>query len=90
MFRRYISPPSSGWKSKVNINQHCYLLHAGLLLDLLFISEDGGGTFFRNVAELLLDYTASYPGRQYTSNDGDQQEGGQARAPSWIFGKKKF
>jgi hypothetical protein len=31
------------------------------LLDLLFDPEDGGSTFFRNVPELLPDYTVSNP-----------------------------
>jgi hypothetical protein len=69
--------------------QYSCLLHAGFLLDLLFNSEDGGNTFFQNITEFLLDYTASYPKRQYASNRGHRL-GGQAYAPSWIFGGKNI
>jgi hypothetical protein len=38
------------------------------LLGLLFDPEGGANTFLRNVGELLLDYTALHPTRQYSSN----------------------
>jgi hypothetical protein len=38
------------WKQfKPRSQKHCYLLHAGLLLVLLFNPEGGGNMFVRNV-----------------------------------------
>jgi hypothetical protein len=39
---------------------------AACMMGLLFDPEDEGRTFLRNVAKLLLDYTASLPRRRYS------------------------
>jgi hypothetical protein len=45
-----------GFMSKPNI--YCCLLHAGFFLGLVFIPEDGGDVFLRNVGRLWMGYTA--------------------------------
>jgi hypothetical protein len=43
----------------------CYLLHAGLLLDSFFDTENGGDMILRNVSLLPTDYTVMFPRRQH-------------------------
>jgi hypothetical protein len=45
----------------------CALLGFCFLLGILFEPEDGGSMFLQNVGELRPGYTASHPGRQYSS-----------------------
>jgi hypothetical protein len=49
MFRRNISPPSSGSKNKLSRALLATCFHAGFLLVLLFDLEDGGDMFLRNI-----------------------------------------
>jgi hypothetical protein len=53
MFRRNISPPSSGTKNEANQCESKWQeelsFQAGLLLGLFFDPEDGGDMFLRNV-----------------------------------------
>jgi hypothetical protein len=50
------------WAKKVESKEAA----ACFLLCLLSEPEDGGGTFVRNVSELLPDYTGLHPRRQYS------------------------
>jgi hypothetical protein len=60
-FRGNLFSPSSGSESKSS-NQQEENIWLGLLPHL----DDGGNIFMRNVGELLPDYTASQPRRQYS------------------------
>jgi hypothetical protein len=75
-FRRKLLPPSSGSRSKPSkkpikasgkLSSVWCLLLVCCLLCLLYDAEDGGSTFPRNIGNLLMDYIASYPKRQYSS-----------------------
>jgi hypothetical protein len=60
MFRRKISPPSSGLKSKPSK----YHYEAGRFsVSAIFVPEDGGDMFLRTVGGLSGDYRMLYPKR---------------------------
>jgi hypothetical protein len=64
--RRNMSPPSSGSKNKLSKKPAGLLLvicvHASFLLGL-FVPEDGGDIFLRNVTSFSTDCMALYPRR---------------------------
>jgi hypothetical protein len=41
----------------------CYLLYAGFLLSLFFITEDGGDMLLQNIGRIPVDYSALYARR---------------------------
>jgi hypothetical protein len=65
-FRRNISPSLSGLKNNQCDTPSC-LLNAGFLLGSLFIPENGGDIFHRNLSWLSPDYTTLHPRRQNCS-----------------------
>jgi hypothetical protein len=61
-FRRNVIPPGSKCKpSKQGESKSDFGVVVFFSLSLLFDPEEGGSMFFRNVGELLPDYTASEP-----------------------------
>jgi hypothetical protein len=80
MFRRNMSPPSSGSKNKLSMKparsrQQVPVLPASCFLRLSFDSEDGGDMFLRNVGWLSTDYKVLYPIRFYFRHDFEHRNG---------------
>lgn len=69
MIQKNVMPLSSGQRgSQVSSNNKHLVFHlllTDILGSLLFCPEYGGSTFFRNVGELIMQYAATHPKRQY-------------------------
>jgi hypothetical protein len=54
------------WSFPRVIRSPFYQLLAGFLLGVVFDTEDGGGTFLRNIGGSIPNYTTLHPGRWYS------------------------